>query len=96
MKQGLPSDVNTIILEKEFCDAIESAGSLHEIGAWFKSQEYIKSIELTQYLLKSNPPQRELIVEFNTRGGSAVTKIINFFELGNGLFRFHKLRNLPY
>lgn len=93
MREESSSSINTEVLGKKFAAAIESAGSLYEIEAWFRSQECVKSVELTQYLLKSNPPQRELIVEFNTRDGSAVTKIVNIFDLGNGQFRFHELRD---
>lgn len=80
-------------LHKTLAAAIASAGSLEEIGAWLKSQQCVKSVQLADYLLKSNPPQRDFIVEFKMVGGSTVKKIVNIFDLGNQQFQFHKLRD---
>ena len=87
---GLELDIK--VLEKKFAAAINSAGSLREIEAWLRSQRYVKSVELTEHLLKSNPPQRDLIVEFGMDDGPTVKKIVNILDLGNGQFRFHELR----
>jgi hypothetical protein len=80
-------------LEKILVAVISRAKSLHEIEMWLKSQQGIKSVEVEDYLLKSYPPQRDLIVEFNMKDGSIVTKIVNVYDLGNQNFRFHKIRN---
>ena len=80
-------------LERELVSAIDSAGSLREIETRLRSHQFIKSVELTDYLLKSNPPQRDFIVEFAIPDSSTVTKIVNIFDLGNGHFRFHELRD---
>jgi len=87
------STVDFEVLEKTLATAIDSARSLDEIETWLKSQQYIKSVQLADYLLKSNPPQRDFIVEFSMQHGSTVTKIVNIFDLGNQQFRFHKLRD---
>ena len=73
--------------------AISRARSLDDIKAYLKSQRRVQSVELADYLLKSNPPQRDLIVEFSMQDGSTIRKIVNIFELGNQRFRFHKLRD---
>ena len=88
-----PSTADFESLQKTLAAAIASAGSLDEIGAWLKSQKGVKSVQLADYLLKSNPPQRDFIVELKTEGGSTVKKIVNIFELDNQRFRFHKLRD---
>jgi hypothetical protein len=80
-------------LQKTLAAAIASARSLDEIEAWLKSQQCVKSVQLENYLLKSNPPQRDFTVEFRMENGSTVKKIINIFDLGNQQFRFHKLRD---
>jgi hypothetical protein len=87
------SSIEIEVLEKELAAVIDSAESLREIEVWLRSQQCIKSVKLAEYLLKSNPPQRDLIVECNIRDGSTATKIVNIFELGNGRFRFHELRD---
>ena len=73
--------------------AIASARSLDEIQAFLKLQRCVISVQLADYLLKSNPPQRDFIVEFKTADGSTVKKIVNIFDLGNQQFQFNKLRD---
>jgi hypothetical protein len=80
-------------LQKTLAAVIASARSLDEIEAWLKSQQCVKSVQLENYLLKSNPPQRDFTVEFTMENGSTVKKIINIFDLGNQQFQFRKLRD---
>ena len=87
------STVDLEAFQETLAATIASARSLDEIEAWLKSQQRVKSVQLAGYLLKSNPPQRDFIVEFETVDGSTVKKIVNIFDLGNQQFRFHKLRD---
>ena len=87
------STVDFEALEKTLAIVIDSARSLDEIEAWLKSQQGVKSVQLAGYLLKSNPPQRDFILEFRMEDGSTVKKIVNIFDLGNQQFQFHKLRD---
>lgn len=87
------STVDFEVLEKTLATAINSAQSLNEIEAWLKSQPCVKSVQLASYLLKSNPPQRDFIVEFSMQDDSTITKIVNIFDLGNHQFQFHNLRD---
>jgi len=89
----LHSSADFVTLQETLAAAIASARSLDEIGAWLKSQQCVKSVQLADYLLKSNPPQRNFIVELKTVDGSTVKKIVNIFDLGNQQFQFHKLRD---
>jgi hypothetical protein len=91
-----PESLSTADLEafqETLAAAITSARSLDEIEAWLKSQQCVESVQVAGYLLKSNPPQRDFIVEFKTVNGSTVKKIVNIFDLGNRQFQFHKLRD---
>lgn len=90
--ESLPT-VDFEVLEKALSTAINSARSLDEIEEWLKTQASVKSVQLSSYLLKSNPPQRDFTVEFYMQAGSTITKIVNIFDLGNQQFRFHKLRD---
>ena len=87
------STVDFEVLEKMLSTAIDSARSLDEIEAWLKSQQFVKSVQLADYLLKSNPPQRDFIAAFSLQDGLTLIKIVNIFDLGNGKFRFHELRD---
>jgi hypothetical protein len=79
--------------EKKTASAIDNARSLDEIETWLRSQQGVRSVQLADYLMKSNPPQREFLVEFSMQDGSTVRKIINIFALGNQQFEFHELRD---
>lgn len=86
-----PSTVNFQVFEKKMASVIDNARSLEEIEAWLRSQQGVKSVQLADYLMKSNPPQRNFLVEFSIQDGSTVKKIINIFDLGNQQFKFHEL-----
>ena len=79
--------------EKRLATAIESATSLHEIERWLKSLRRVKSVHLADYILKSNPPQRDFIMELRMEDGSTVKKIVNILDLGHQHFKFHQLRD---
>ncbi len=87
------STVDLEAFQETLATAIASAQSLEEIEAWLRSQQCVKSVLLTDYLLKSNPPQRDLIVEFKLADGSTAKKVVNIFDSGNQQFQFHKLRD---
>jgi hypothetical protein len=89
----LESLVDSEVFQESLAAAIASARSLDEIEAWLKSQPCVKSVQLADYLLKSNPPQRDFIVEFKAADGSTIKKIVNIFVSGNQQFEFHKLRD---
>ena len=80
-------------LEKSLPAAIAGARSLAEIESWLKSQPGVKSVQLADYLSKSNPPQRDFIVELKTTDGSTVKRVVNIFDLGNEQFEFRQLRD---
>jgi hypothetical protein len=79
--------------EKNLPTEIDSMQSLDEIEAWLKSQKGVKSVRIANYLLKSNPPQRDFFMEFCMKDGSTINKIVNIFDLGNQQFQFRKLRD---
>jgi hypothetical protein len=86
-------DIDLKVFRDNLTAVIESARSLDDIESWLRSQQRVKSVQLADYLLKSNPPQRDFIVEFDVVDGPTVKKIVNIFDLGNQQFRFHKLRD---
>jgi hypothetical protein len=92
MREEFGSTINFEVLKRTLDSVIHSAQSLDEIKAWLQSQPCVKSVQLAGYLSKSNPPQRDFIVEFEIRG-STVQKIVNIFDLGNQRFQFHQLRD---
>jgi len=87
------SNTDLEALQTTLAAAIAGAKSLDEIAAWLKAQQGVKSVQLADYLSKSNPPQRDFIVELRTVGGATVKKIVNIFDLGNQQFQFRKIRD---
>lgn len=85
------SDFNEI--EKMLPTVVEQVSSLEELDSWLKSQEGVQSVRLENFLMKSNPPQQEFRVEFKSKNGSTITKLIDVFVLPNGRLRLSAVRN---
>ncbi len=85
--------VDFTALEKTLARTIDGAQSLAEIEEGLKSQPGVQSVQLADYLLKSNPPQREFMVEFKAEDGATLKKIVNIFDLGDQRFRLHTIRD---
>ena len=79
--------------ERSLARAVDSARSLEQIEAWLKSHQFVRSVHRADYLLKSNPPQRDIIVELEMADGSTTRKVVNVFSLGDEQFRFRQLRD---
>ncbi len=67
--------------------AIAGAHSLDEIAAWLASRPGVRSVRLADYILKSNPPQRDFVVDLTMADGP-ITKIVNLLDLGDQQFQF--------
>lgn len=79
--------------ERNLAVLVGSVRTIEEIEAWIRSQSIAKAVRLEDYYLKSNPPQREFVVQFNAEDGTTVSKVVNVFDLGNAGFRFHEIRD---
>ena len=80
-------------LIETLADIIQQTGSLEELEGWLRSQHYIKSIRTADYLIKTNPPRKELLVTFKMDNGSTVTKVIDITLYPNqtlGLAEVHE------
>lgn len=88
-----PFTVDVEVVEQTLAPTVDGARSIDEIDGWLRSQRSVVSVRLADYVLESNPVQRELFVEFRLQDGSTLTKIVNIFDLGQGKFQFHELRD---
>ena len=93
MGTDFDSKINFEEFKKTMADEIDSADSLDEIKLRLRSQQFVESVELADYLLKSNPPQRDFIVEFKAEDGLRTKKIVNIYDLGHQKFKLNQLRN---
>lgn len=80
-------------LAQDFAAKVEGAGSLDEIEALLLSRPDVASAQRSDYLLKSYPPQRMILVEIQQSDGSTLRKEVVFFELGDGRFQFREMRD---
>ena len=74
--------------------SIQRARTLDEITLGLRSRSFVRSVELSTHLLKSNPPQRELIVEIELTDGTTNTMMVHFFELGNQRYQFNAILDM--
>jgi hypothetical protein len=93
MSSSAPSDDAIGELAKALPGVAGNARSLDEIATWLRAQPGVESVELSDYLLKSNPPQRDFIVACRVKGGSTVRKVLNVYVLGGDKFRFNCVRD---
>jgi len=93
MPDSAPSNDVIGELARALTGVADGARSLDEIAAWLRAQPGVESVELADYLLKSNPPQRDFIVEYGTKDGARVRKILNVCVLGGDKFQFNGMRD---
>lgn len=80
-------------IENTLLIIVAQVSSLEELKTWLESQKCIQSVRLEDFLIKTNPPQRELIIECKDNNESVFTKIINIFVLNDGEFSLNQLRD---
>ena len=56
---------------------VQEIGSLGELEKWLRSQRGVQSISTSDYLVKTEPPLRELTVSFKLDDGSTVTRVMD-------------------
>jgi hypothetical protein len=93
MSDKAPSNDAIGELERALPGVAGNARSLDEITAWIRAQPGVTSVELGDYLLKSNPPQRDFVIECARKDGSRVRKILNVYVLSGEKFQFNCVRD---
>ena len=58
-------------------DILRHIGSLEDLEIWLKSQPRVVLVRTAEYLVKTEPPQKEVSVTFEMDDGSPVTKVID-------------------
>ena len=81
-------------MEPLLTSKISSATSLDDVLRWLKSQACVQSVLLTDYLIKTEPPRRELLVDFKMRDGSVSHKALDVAVLADGQLRFAGIHDL--
>lgn len=77
MAQDVISTEDLTKLMETLGETVKQSRSFEELETFFKSQHYVKSVKATDYLIKTNPPKKELQVTFKLNNGSSITKMID-------------------
>jgi hypothetical protein len=72
--------------------AITTSASLEAIAAALASEPGVVSVRVADYLLKSYPPRRDLVVEVRGGPGPNVRVIVQLDELDERRYTLHALR----
>lgn len=70
----------------EATEAIAQAHSIDEIVRWLQGQPLIASVRVDNALLKSHPPQREVVIQRTGPSATAQTVTLYIYELGPDRF----------
>ena len=81
-------------IKETLSNVVERVSSLEEFDAWLRSQECIESVNLEDFLIKTEPPQREFVVEFKMADSSTKKKAIDIVLLGDQGFRLSEFYDL--
>jgi hypothetical protein len=81
-------------LTQMLADVVSRLGSLEKLRQWLMSQPCVISVELEDYLIKTNPPQRQFRVEFRMDDGSTTVKAIDISVAEGQELRFRSLHDL--
>jgi hypothetical protein len=90
---GSASSGDIADLERALPGLANSAHSLDEIEASIRAYSCVRSVQRSDYLMKSNPPQRDIVIECETGDGAVVRKILNVTVLDDREFRFNGVRD---
>lgn len=68
-------DLETFI--KSLDDVLRRIDSLENFEDWLKSQPCVVSVCIAEYLIKTEPPRKEVSITFKMDTGSTVMKVID-------------------
>jgi len=78
----------------EATEAIARARSIDEIVGWLQAQALVISVRVGDALLKSQPPQREVVVQRTGHSAAARTVILYIYELGPDRFELKSMSEI--
>ena len=62
---------------KTVSDVLPRIDSLENLESWLKSQPCVAAVSTADYLIKTEPPRKEVSVTFKMDDGSTVEKVID-------------------
>ena len=80
-------------LSKTLANVVADVKSMEELEGWLRSRPYIESVNKADYLIKTEPPQKELQVRFKMDDGSTVVKVLDILLYPDQTFGLSGLHN---
>jgi hypothetical protein len=80
-------------LTKTLANVVAGVKSMEELEVWLRSRPYIESVNKADYLIKTEPPQKELQVRFKMDDGSTVVKVLDILLYPDQTFGLSGLHN---
>lgn len=68
-------EVDTFV--KRLGGVVRRMDSLENLESWISSQPRVVDVSASDYLIKTEPPRKELFVTFKMVDGSTVTKVVD-------------------
>jgi hypothetical protein len=75
-------------------DLVAHAKSIADIEQWLTIQPFVASVRVMDYLRKSEPPQREILIDLTTAHAGIQSNSLTILELGPNQFQLRRLRAL--
>lgn len=73
--------------------ALQGMKSLNEIEDWLKSQPCVLSVKTSDYVIKTEPPQKEIFITFRRDNGSTVIKAIDVILHSDQIFSLGRMHD---
>lgn len=73
--------------------ALDEMTSLEDLYTWLKSQEWVDSVKMEGFLVKTNPPQREFVIQLKMSDGSIKTKVVDIYQHYDNTLKFRAIHD---
>jgi len=93
MSKDIISEKDIAGFTELLADVVARTNSIEALEAWLTSRPYIESVKKVDYLIKTEPPQKELHVGFKTDNGSTVLKVLDIVLYPDQTFRLAGLQD---
>jgi hypothetical protein len=64
-------------LADRVAEALRQVGSVEELAAWLGAQPDVRSVTVSDYLVKTEPPLREFVVVLRRTDGAEETQVVD-------------------
>lgn len=78
-------------MEAALARAASRSDSVEAFAAWLRAQPAVEAVAIAPHLVKTEPPQREIIARFRLHDGSSATRTIDITVHPDGSLAFGRI-----